>query len=121
MKTRCTNPKVAKFKDYGARGITICPQWMSFTGFLADMGEAPPGLTLERDDVNGNYEPSNCRWAARMEQAQNKRTRVSVDGELMTKKQAAKKLGLHPGTIHNRLRRGYTLEQAVSMVKGEYR
>lgn len=71
MWTRCTNPNVKSYKDYGGRGITICSRWERFENFLADMGERPAGRTLDRENVNGNYEPGNCRWATRKEQAMN--------------------------------------------------
>jgi hypothetical protein len=78
MRERCESPSNAAFDDYGARGITVCERWQSFENFLADMGERPRGLTIERADVNGNYEPSNCRWASLLDQANNTRANVQV-------------------------------------------
>ena len=75
MRTRCENPNATRYADYGGRGITVCERWHDFAGFLADMGEQPPGLTLDRKDNDGNYEPGNCRWATRAEQNRNQRPR----------------------------------------------
>jgi hypothetical protein len=74
MKQRCYNPRNHKFKDYGARGITVCDRWReSFAAFKTDMGERPPGKSIDRRENDGNYEPGNCRWATPLEQAANKR------------------------------------------------
>ena len=73
MRKRCNNPNNRAYPNYGGRGITICDRWDSFPNFYEDMGPCPPGLTLERRDTNGNYEPTNCYWADRTTQNRNRR------------------------------------------------
>lgn len=75
MRRRCEKPHAPGYQHYGGRGITVCERWQSFDNFLADMGDRPERTTLDRIDVNGHYEPGNCRWADSKTQAANKRKR----------------------------------------------
>lgn len=107
MKERCLTPTHHAYADYGGRGIRVCERWMRFENFLADMGEKPPGLTLDRTNNELGYDIDNCRWATWTEQATNKRTTVyaTINGE--TKKMAdwAKELGVSYSTISHRYQR----------------
>jgi hypothetical protein len=107
MKSRCNNPNMDCYKYYGERGIGICREWNeSFDNFYAAMGDPPQGLTLERRDVNGNYEPSNCYWADMKTQNNNKRNNifVSLNGTRVNLSLACALLGLKYDTVHQRLR-----------------
>jgi hypothetical protein len=73
MKRRCLDEKYDNYKYYGGRGIQICERWMKFENFLADMGERPEGMTIDRINNDGNYEPSNCKWSTKEEQNRNRR------------------------------------------------
>jgi hypothetical protein len=83
MKARCTDPSHISYKNYGGRGITVCPEWlMSFKAFYRDLGQRPSGLTLDRIENNGNYEPGNCKWSTRAEQNRNARPRTNRTPEV---------------------------------------
>jgi hypothetical protein len=120
MIKRCTNPKADHFKDYGARGIAVCDEWQSFEGFHKSMGDRPRGFSLERDDVDGNYEPGNCRWIPLGEQCLNKRNTVlvTVNGQQMALSEACKKAGSRYSRVRDRMQKlGWSFEKAVSEPK----
>jgi hypothetical protein len=122
MKSRCLNPKVSHYKNYGGRGIKVCSRWVnSFSDFLADMGPIPAdGYTIERINNDKNYTKSNCKWATRGEQANNQRVRkdavvLELHGVKKTLPQWCKEKGLRHGTIYRRITvYGYTPEQALT-------
>jgi hypothetical protein len=83
MKSRCYDPNHKHYARYGGRGIQVCDRWqLSFLDFLADMGECPPKHGIDRIDNNGNYEPSNCRWASNTQQSRNRSSnhRITING-----------------------------------------
>ena len=109
IKQRCYNPNCVAYHRYGGRGITMCDRWCnSYADFAADVGEQPKGMTLDRIDNDGHYEPNNVRWVTRKEQANNRDTNVVLthNGLTMTLKQWAEHLGWKYGLIASRWKKG---------------
>lgn len=107
MRSRCLNPNDPSFHCYGARGVTICPQWVDdFDQFYADMGDRPDACTLDRKENSLGYTPDNCRWATRAEQVRNRAYTVLVTHEGSTKTLAewATHFGVPYYTLWNRIR-----------------
>ena len=125
MKQRCTNPKKKEYPHYGGRGIKVCDKWFnSFVAFLADVGMRPSDKhSIDRIDVDGNYEPSNVRWAIQQEQIDN--TRVVRMIELNGKKQSIsaweREMNLPKGTVNRREAAGWSIEEAITTpsIKGQ--
>lgn len=127
MIQRCEDPKYRKFQDYGGRGIRVCKRWRKrgnrFCGtpgldaFIADMGPKPsPAHTLEREDTNGNYEPTNCIWALMKQQQRNRRNNHNVRYRGRTQCLAAwaEEMGLNISTVYSRLGYGWTMKAALT-------
>ena len=113
MRGRCENPKSTSFKYYGGRGISVCDRWKSFRNFLLDMGASfIESLEIDRINVNGNYEPSNCRWVTSAQQAQNKRNNrfVYFQGQMICAAECARRIGMKPNTLIRKLNRGWLPE-----------
>lgn len=118
MRQRCYYEKNINFKDYGGRGIIVCERWKNdFAAFLADMGSKPSrSHSLDRKDTDGNYEPSNCRWATRKEQQRNMRRNVflTFNGETKTLSAWSESLGWKPSTIESRVKKGWSTERVLT-------
>lgn len=116
MRSRCLNPTNHSYARYGGRGVTVCERWTSYEAFLADMGYAPEGHSIERVDNAGGYEPSNCRWIPMAEQARNKRNNVWITANGITRllEDWSRETGIAVTTIWMRINaRGWTPERAV--------
>lgn len=118
MKQRCFNPNNRAYIDYGGRGITVCDEWkndfQAFYDWAIKNGYAD-NLSIDRKDVNGNYEPSNCRWATDTEQQNNKSDNriIEYKGESKTIRQWADEKGMSWTALHSRLKKGWSIEKAL--------
>jgi len=121
MKARCYNPNSNSFKRYGALGTTVCERWKdSYLNFIQDMGNKPSkSHSLDRIDVKGNYEPSNCKWATKIEQGNNRRNTIYVvyEGEKIALKMLCRKLGLDYERMKSRVRMGWDILKAINTPK----
>lgn len=115
MMARCFNPNAFSYKDYGGRGITVCERWQSFTKFQEDMGDRAKGLTLERKENDGNYEPDNCCWASRKDQARNTRRNrnLTVNGETKTLAEWCEKLRINSSQVIRLLKNGWLMSELL--------
>jgi len=116
MHRRCYVSRTPHFERYGGKGVVVCERWNYFGNFLVDMGERPQGKTLDRINNSGNYEPSNCRWATPVEQANNRadNVRVSFAGTDRTVSEWSREPGaVYASLIAGRLRAGWDVERAI--------
>lgn len=121
MNQRCTNPKCASYKNYGARGIKVCAEWReSFDAFLRDMGYRPEGLTLDRLDNSDGYHKENCAWRTMKEQLRNTRrnTLLTLNGVTHCLAEWVEVTGIPRKQLSNRLRRGWSVERALTTPLG---
>jgi len=117
MKSRCLTVTHAQYKNYGGRGITVCNEWLSFEFFFKDMEQRPSSLhSLDRIENDKGYFKTNCRWALKEVQDNNKRTNVFIEfkGEKMTISQWAKKINLNVDTLWKRLNVGWSIEKCLT-------
>lgn len=124
MKTRCTNPNIPQWNDYGGRGISLCAEWYDFKEFMkwSLSNGWEEGLTIERIDVNKGYCPENCCWISREQQQGNKRNNVwfEVDGEKKTLTELCRENNISPATVRHRLGFGWSIEDALTRPKKEW-
>lgn len=122
MKQRCNNTNHQAYPQYGGRGITVCERWEhSFKNFLEDMGHRPSVRhSIDRIDNDGNYEPGNCRWATVTQQGRNKHNNVMLSccGETLCQSEWAERIGISPEGIAARIRRGWSVQDAVTIPVG---
>lgn len=118
LRMRCNNPGNNRYAMYGARGIRVCERWEAdFLNFLKDMGRRPtPDHSIDRINNDGDYTPENCRWATRKEQCRNRRSSkfLVFRGERKTTAEWSELFGVSQGTLHYRLKAGWSVEDAIT-------
>lgn len=116
MNARCNCQSNKDFHKYGGRGISVCDRWKDFKSFYEDMGDRPDGMTIDRIDVNGNYEPSNCRWASPKTQGRNTRSNVIIEfnGKAQCIADWAEEVGIERKTLEYRMRSGWEASRALT-------
>src|SRR3990167_5643678 len=122
MMRRCYDPKTVKYDRWGGRGITVCERWHDLRNFFTDMGHPPPGMTIDRINNDGNYEPSNCRWAAYKQQARNtaRNRYLEFRGEKKLLTDWGLQYRINLSTLHHRLSCGWSIEDALTKPVGRW-
>lgn len=122
MIQRCTNPNAMCYQNYGGRGITVCARWRhSFEAFLEDMGRKPSAKhSIDRIDNDGPYEPANCKWSTRVEQARNSRAsrRIVFNGATRSLADIADEFAIPHQRLRERIDAGWSIEDAISLPAG---
>lgn len=122
MWSRCSNPRNASWERYGGRGIAVTERWEAFENFLADMGEKPSGLSLDRKDNNGNYSKDNCHWTTWVRQNRNRsdNVRILYGGRYWSRADLADHAGMRRETLARRLDRNWSVVAAVETPARRY-
>lgn len=120
MKKRCSTPSMSSYRYYGGKGVKVCNRWLSFSNFLEDMGEKPQNMSIDRINPDGDYEPTNCRWASKTAQMNNRSNSrlITAFGKTQTIPQWCIETGLSYYTLYLRLRKGHQPEIALTKPQG---
>lgn len=123
MRDRCRRASSKSYKNYGGRGISVCPEWEDFAVFMKDMGPCPDGESIDRIDVNAGYSARNCMWQTDKGQANNRRTNHAITflGETKTLQQWCEHFGIEPSKVRYRIKQGWPLERVFSSEDGRKR
>lgn len=116
MLQRCRNPKHKWYRRYGGRGIKVCDRWLEFGNFYEDMGEKPEGLSIDREDNDGDYEPGNCCWSSQKDQVRNRENTLMVEfeGRTVPVAELSERFGQRHKRVVARLKRGLSIKEALA-------